>query len=342
MKAILFHHHGSPEVLKFADFPDPVPEPGEVLVRLKAASLNRMDLWVREGWQGLKIDYPHIPGADGAGEVYQLGEGVIQWTEGEQVVINSSIGCGTCNVCQAGQENLCQSNHVFGETVRGTHAEYVVVPERQLLRLPQGFDPIVAAGAGLVYHTAWHSLITRGKLRPGERVLIVGASGGVNTASIQIAKLTGAVVYVVGSGQSKLELAESMGADYLINRKTDEDWAKTVYNLTNKEGVDVVIDNVGTTYPMSFRSARKGGRILNVGNTGGARFEIDNRYIFYKHLTLIGSTMGTRTDFRDVMALIFSGKLKVALDKSYDLKDTRSAHLRIERGEQIGKITFRI
>jgi len=217
MKAILFHHHGSPEVLKFTDFPDPVPEPGEVLVRLKAASLNRMDLWVREGWQGLELEYPHIPGADGAGEVYQVGEGVDEWSVGDEVVINPNLGCGNCDFCQAGKDNMCRNWHVFGETVRGTHTEFVVVPERQLLRLPEGFDHIIAAGGALVFQTAWHSLISNGRLRPGENVLIVGSSGGVNTACIQIAKYSGATVFVVGSGQSKLELAESLGADYLID-----------------------------------------------------------------------------------------------------------------------------
>ena len=171
----------------------------------------------------------------------------------------------------------------------------MVVPARQLYPLPDDFDPHVAAGAGLVYHTAWHSLVTRGALKPGEHVLVVGALGGVNTESIQIAKLTGATVYVVGSNAKKLALAESLGADYLIDRSKDENWSKVIYKLTDKRGVDIVIDNVGTTFPLSFRSARKGGRILTVGNTGDPKFEIDNRFIFGKHLTLIGSTMGTRS-----------------------------------------------
>ncbi|HSB67598.1 MAG TPA: zinc-binding dehydrogenase, partial [Anaerolineales bacterium] len=182
----------------------------------------------------------------------------------------------------------------------------------------------------------------RGGLHPGESVLVVGASGGVNTASIQIAKLAGAMVYVVGAGPAKLKLAESLGADYLIDRQKDENWSKAVYTLTDKRGVDVVVDNVGTTFPSSFRAAARGGRILTVGNSGGPKFEIDNRFIFGKHLSLLGSSMGTRTDFATVMGLVFAGKLQAVLDQDFPLKDARYAQERLERGEQLGKITLRI
>jgi NADPH:quinone reductase-like Zn-dependent oxidoreductase len=342
MKAILFHQHGGPEVLEYTDFPTPEPGRGEILVKIQAAALNRLDLWVRNGWPGIKLDYPHIPGADGAGEIAGIGEGVSGWSPGDRVVINSNLGCGICNFCLAGQDNMCDTWHLLGETVRGTYAAYVVVPERQLYPMPNDFDPHIAAGAALVYHSAWHALITRGNLRPGERVLIIGASGGVNTASIQVAKYAGATVYVVGSNAAKLKLAESLGADVLIDRSKEEDWSKTIYRMTDKRGVDVVVDNVGTTFPMSFRAARKGGRILTVGNTGGPKFEIDNRFIFGKHLTLIGSTMGTLSDFAAVMDLVFAGKLKVALDEIYPLKEAQAAHIRLESGQQMGKITLKI
>jgi NADPH:quinone reductase-like Zn-dependent oxidoreductase len=342
MKAILFHKHGGPEVLEYSDFPAPEPNPGEVLVKIKAVALNRLDLWVRNGWPGINLEYPHIPGADGAGEIAQVGEGVTGWSAGDQVVINSNLGCGTCNFCLAGKDNMCAAWELLGETVRGTYAEFVTIPARQIYPLPKGFDPQIAAGAALVFHTAWHSLITRGRLKPGETVLVVGASGGVNTASIQIAKLSGAIVYVVGSSAGKLSLAESLGADHLIDRSKEGNWSKTIYKLTDRRGVDVVVDNIGTTFPLSFRAARKGGRILTVGNTGGAKFEIDNRFIFGKHLTVIGSTMGTQSDFSAVMDLVFSGKLKVALDKSFPLKDARTAQERLEKGRQMGKITLSI
>ncbi|GAB4535450.1 MAG: zinc-binding dehydrogenase [Anaerolineales bacterium] len=340
MKAILFYQHGGPEVLEYGDYPTPEPAPGEVLIHLKAAALNRLDLWVRAGWPGIRLNYPHIPGADGAGEIAALGAGVGGLEIGQPVVINSNIGCGKCEFCQAGQDNMCRHWQLLGETRRGTYAEYVTVPARQVFPLPQGFDYRTAAAASLVYHTAWHSLITRGGLRAGESVLIVGASGGVNTASIQIARYAGAQVYVVGSSPEKLALAESLGAQHLIDRSKEENWAKSVYRLTGQRGVDIVVDNVGTTYPMSFRAARKGGRILTVGNTGGPTFEIDNRFIFGKHLSIIGATMGTLNDFRTVMSLVVSGQLRVPLDQTFPLSEARAAQERLESGEQMGKITL--
>jgi len=311
-------------------------------VRLKAAALNRLDLWVREGWPGIKLNYPHIPGADGAGEVAAVGPGVSGWQPGERVVINSNLSCGTCEQCLAGYDNRCLRWELLGETVRGTYAQYVLVPAGNLLRIPDGFSERVAAAAALVYHTAWHSLIERGGLKAGESVLVVGASGGVNTASIQIAKLAGASVYVVGSDAKKLALAESLGADFLIDRSKDENWSKAVFGLTGKRGVDVVVDNVGTTYLQSFRSAAKGGRILTVGNTGGPKFEIDNRFIFAKHLSLIGSTMGTKKDFATVMSLVFAGKLKPVLDRDFALEEAQEAQRYLMSGQQMGKVTLSI
>jgi len=342
MKAVLFHTHGGLEVLEYTDFPTPKPGPGEALVRLKAAALNGLDLWVRAGWPGIKLEYPHIPGADGAGEVVALGSGVTNRAIGERVVINSNLGCGECEACLAGFDNRCRAWGLLGETRRGTYAEYVAVPARNLVPLPAGFDERSAAAAALVFHTAWHSLIARGGLRTGESVLVVGASGGVNTACIQIAKLTGATVYVVGSNAEKLSIAESLGADHLIDRSQEENWPKIVYQLTGKRGVDVVVDNVGTTLPLSFRAACKGGRILTVGNTGGPKVEIDNRFIFAKHLSLIGSTMGTQKDFKAVMELVFAGHLKPVLDRSFPLAEARAAQERLEKGEQMGKITLEI
>ncbi len=342
MKAVLFHTHGGPEVLEYTDYPTPEPGEGQVLVKLETAALNRVDLWTRNGWPGIKLEYPHIPGADGAGIVAGLGACVSGWKIGDRVVINSNLGCGHCPACIAGQDNRCRNWHLLGETVRGTYAQYVVIPATNIYPIPSDFAPRFAAAAALVFHTAWHSLIIRGGLKPGESVLVVGASGGVNTASIQIAKLSGATVFVVGSNLEKLNLAESLGADYLIDRSKDENWSKTVYTLTDKRGVDVVIDNVGTTFPLSFRAAAKGGRILTVGNSGGSKFEIDNRLIFGKHLSILGSSMGTRADFATVMQLVFEGKLKPILDRDFPLEDARSAQERLEKGEQLGKITLTI
>jgi NADPH:quinone reductase-like Zn-dependent oxidoreductase len=343
VKAIVFDQHGGPEVLRYEDIPRPNPGHGEVLVHLRAAALNRLDLWVREGWPGLKLDYPHISGADGAGEVEAVGEGVSEFQVDDRVVIDGNIGCGHCRACLAGQDNLCLDWHLLGETIRGTLAEYVVIPARNILKMPESVDYGEAAAASLVFLTAWHSLITRGKLQAGETVLVVGASGGVNTASIQIAKFAGANVIVIGANAEKLALAESLGADMLIDRSKEENWSKTVYLATNRQGVDVVVDNVGAgTMPMSIRSAGKGGRILTVGNTGGPKFEIDNRFIFGKHLSVIGSTMSPIEDFRTVMGLIFKGKLKAVIDRHYPLEDTAEAQRRLEAGEQLGKLVIDI
>lgn len=342
MKAVLFYQHGGPEVLQYADFPTPEPKAGEVLVRLRAAALNRMDVMVRNGWPGLKLELPHINGADGAGEVVALGEGVSEFQVGDRVVINANLGCGKCDFCLAGQDNLCRDWHLLGETVRGTYAEYVALPARQLYKLPADFDFHRAAAAALVYQTAWHSLITRGGLRAGETVLIVGAGGGVNTASLQIAKLAGARVIVVGSSAWKLEKALELGADVVIDRSKEEDWSKAVFLATGKRGVDVVVDNVGTTFMQSLRTLRKGGRLLTVGNSGGPRFEIDNRYIFARHLSIIGSTMSPIRDFVEVMNLVVAGKLQPVLDSTFPLREAAKAQERLWKGENFGKITLEI
>lgn len=355
MKAMLFRQHGGPEVLEYSDFPTPEPKPGEALVRLHTAALNRMDVMVRNGWQGLKLDLPHINGADGAGEIIALGgversaivtkqesEESGDWKIGDRIVINPNLGCGTCEFCLAGRDNLCLHWHLLGETVRGTYAEYIALPLRQLYKLPKDFDYHQAAAAALVYQTAWHSLVTRGNLQKGETVLIIGAGGGVNTASVQIAKYIGAQVVVVGSDASKLEKAQSLGADILIDRSKETDWSRSVYLATNKRGVDVVVDNVGTTFMLSLRSLRKGGRLLTVGNSGGPRFEIDNRYLFAKHLSIIGSTMSTRDEFREVMNLVVAGKLKPVIDKTFPLTDAAIAQERLWKNENFGKITLEI
>lgn len=342
MKAVLFRQHGGPEVLEYTDFPTPEPKRGEALIRLRAAALNRMDITVRNGWPGLKLEWPHINGADGAGEVAALGQDSTGFNVGDRVAINANLGCGKCDACLSGWDNMCREWHLLGETVRGTYAEFISLPVRQLYKLPSDFDFHAAAAAALVYQTAWHSLITRGNLRAGEIVVIVGASGGVNSASIQVAKFSGAQVIVVGSDAKKLELAESLGADILIDRSKEEDWSKAVFLATGKRGADVVVDNVGTTFMPSLRALRKGGRLLTVGNTGGPKFEIDNRYIFAKHLSIIGSTMSHRKDFNTAMDLVVAGKLRPVLDKIYPLRDAASAQERLWNGEQLGKITLDI
>ncbi len=342
MKAVFFTEHGGLGVLKYGDLPDPRPEPGWVSVRLHAAALNHVDVFVRQGWPTLKLRLPHTPGCDGAGEVAALGEGVTNWKIGQRVVIDASICMEEDEFTRSGQDNLCKSWELLGETIPGTYAEYVAVPATNLIEIPSGFPDDKAAAAALVYLTAWHSLVTRGNVQSGETVLIVGASGGVNTAAIQIAKYLGAKVIIVGSDMGKLKLAENLGADQLIDRSKDADWSKAAYLLTNKRGVDAVVDNVGITIPQSLRTLRKGGRLLTVGATAGAVFEFDNRYMFHKHLSILGSTMGTREDFAEVMGLVFAGKLTPVIDRGFPLRDAKAAQERLETGKQMGKIVLGI
>jgi NADPH:quinone reductase-like Zn-dependent oxidoreductase len=345
MRAVLLHEHGGLEALHYTqDQPLPEPQAGQVRVRLHAAALNRLDWWVRTGEIGIKIEFPHILGADGAGVIDKLGAGVIGWEVGQRVALDpGEIDCAGCEFCDRGMENLCRHYQIIGEHNQGTYCEYRLYPVRNLLALPDGVSFATAAAASLVYLTAWHSLIVRGNLRPGESVLIVGAGGGVNTASLQIAHMLGCTTYVVGSNAAKCAQAEELGADFVFNRSQDPDWGKALFKATQKRGVDVAVDNVGSaTLNTSLRAVRNGGRVLTVGNTSGPKFELDNRYIFARQVALIGSTMGTHADFVDVMRLVFAGKLAVPIGAQVPLEDVREAHRLLEAGETFGKIVLDI
>jgi NADPH:quinone reductase-like Zn-dependent oxidoreductase len=320
----------------------PEPVEGEALIRLRAAALNRMDIMVRNGWPGLKLDLPHINGADGAGIIEAVAGDGDGFSVGDRVVINANLGCGRCDACRQGRDNMCRDWHLLGETIHGTYAEYICLPVRQLYKLPPDFDLHHAAAAALVFQTAWHSMIKRGAVHQGEFVTIIGAGGGVNSACIRVAKYIGAQVIVVGSTEEKCARALSLGADVVINRSKEEDWSKAVFLATGRRGADVAVDNVGITFPQSLRTLRKGGRLLTVGNSGGPKFEIDNRFIFARHLTIIGSTMSTLSDFTEVMDLVVCKKLLPVIDSTYPLKDARSAQERLWGGECFGKITLDI
>jgi NADPH:quinone reductase-like Zn-dependent oxidoreductase len=343
MRAAVFYEHGAVDVLTVAhDLPVPEPGAGEVRVRIHAAALNRLDLWVREGWPSLKLHLPHVTGSDGAGVVDQVGEGVTGFAPGDRVSIDPTIVPPDSPTLYTGLENQGRIA-IFGEHRSGLAAEYAVIPARNLLKIPDHIPFEEAAAAGLVYVTAWHSLITRGHLRPGESVLIVGAGGGVNSASIQIAKLAGAKVIVVGSTAEKCLKAEALGADVTINREQHEDWSKEVFRLTNKQGVDVVVDNVGkATMFGSIRSVRIGGRILVVGNTSGPLFELDIRYLFSKHISIIGSTMGPHVDYVRVMNLIFEGKLSPVIGVTLPLDSIREGHQLLADGGLFGKVVINV
>lgn len=343
MKAVVFYEHGSLENVQFTDVPEPEIGPDEVLLAVKAAALNRLDLWVLDGWPGLNLKLPHIMGSDGAGVVAQVGRRVTDFAVGDRVAVNPTLGSDTDTFGRRGQDNLSDNFAILGEHVDGFFAEYTAVPARNLLKMPDDANFEDAAAASLVYVTAWHSLITRGGLRPGETVLIVGAGGGVNTAAIQIAKLAGAGrIYVVGSSTDKLAKAEALGADVLINRN-EEDWGKAIFKATNRRGVDIVVDNVGAaTFATSLRALKRGGRLLTVGNTSGPKFEIDNRLIFGKHLSIIGSTMGTSADYETVMGLIFNGRLRPVIDSIYPLSDGVAALRRLAEGDVVGKLVLTV
>ncbi|MBK9122650.1 MAG: zinc-binding dehydrogenase [Chloroflexi bacterium] len=343
MRGSGFFEHGPVDVVQVIDdLAVPEPGPGEVRVAIKAAALNRLDLWVRDGWPGLELHMPHITGSDGAGVIDTLGAGVSGYTAGDQVCIDPTIVPADSPALMTGMENQSRIA-ILGEHVSGTAVEYRCIPARNLLRLPDGVTFEAAAAAGLVYVTAWHSLITRGGLRAGETVLIVGAGGGVNTASIQIAKLAGARVIVVGSSAEKCEKAAALGADVTIDRSNVPSWSKEVFRLTDRLGVDVVVDNVGqATMFDSIRSARIGGRILVVGNTSGPKFELDLRYIFSKHLSIIGSTMGPHQDYVRVMNLVFSGALKPVVGAVLPLEQAGEGHRILQAGDTFGKVVIQV
>ena len=343
MKAVVFYEHGLLENVQYTDVPEPEIGPDEVLVANKAAALNRLDLWVLAGWPGLNLKLPHVMGSDGAGVIAKVGSRVTGFSEGDRVAINPSLGSDSDYFGRRGLDNMSDNFAILGEHVDGFFAEFTAVPARNLLKMPDHAKFEDAAAASLVYVTAWHSLITRGGLQAGESVLIVGAGGGVNTAAIQIAKLAGAGrIYVVGSTDEKLAMAQSLGADVLINRNK-EDWGKAIFKATNRRGVDIVVDNVGAaTFHGSLRALKKGGRLLTVGNTSGPKFEIDNRLIFGKHLSIIGSTMGSSADYETVMNFIFNGRLQPVIDTIYPLSEGLTALQRLEEGDVTGKLVLQI
>jgi len=340
MKALYFEKHGDIDVLQYGDVPDPRPAPGQVLVRVRACALNHLDIWVRRGWPGLKLEMPHWCGADVAGEVAAAGEGVSGWQEGQRVIVDPGITTAADEFTRRGEDSLSPGYRILGEHVRGGAAGYVAVPAGNLARLPEGVPFPEAAAPLLVTLTAWRMLIHRAGLRPGETVLIVGAGGGVNSMAIQIAKLSGATVFVVAGSREKGERALALGADGVLDRSR-VDWGREIYKITGKRGVDVVVDNVGkATLATSLQAAARNGRIVIVGNTSGPEAQIDIRFIFSKQIRIIGSTMGTHQDFRDITALLWSGRLKPVIDRVMPLSDGAKAYRMMEKGEQFGKIVL--
>jgi len=338
MRAALFDEFGGPEVLRIAEVPLPEPSAGEVLLRVRAASLNHLDIWVRRGLP-MEITMPHIGGSDVAGEVASLGKGVKGVKVGARVVVNPSLSCGKCEWCKAGEEPLCVDYKIIGEHVNGGFAEYVTVPAANLFPIPDSYSFEQAAAAPLVFLTAWRGLMTRGRLKKGESVLVTGASGGVSTAAIQIAKHAGATVYALTTGENMARVKE-LGADVVYDR-AQEDWSKRLFAETGKRGVDVVLDSVGEKlWQANVRSLARGGRLVVYGATTGYRAELDLRVVFWKQLEVIGTTMSNKSEFEEVMRLVFSGALSLVIDTTYKLEQIREAHARLENGQQFGKIVM--
>jgi NADPH:quinone reductase-like Zn-dependent oxidoreductase len=336
MKAAIFHEHGDASVLRIEDVPTPVTQAGQVLLRVRAAALNHLDIWVRKGLP-IDITMPHIGGSDVAGVVESVGPGVTGVQPGARVVVNPSLFCGQCEWCRAGEEPLCVHYRILGEHTNGGFAEYLAVPATNLFPIPASVPFEQAAAAPLPYLTAWRALVTRGRVRKGSTVLITGASGGVATAAIQIAKHLDATVYALTTAE-KMERVRALGADVVYDRRA-ADFSKEIWKDTDKRGVDVVLDSVGEAiWQQCVRSLARGGRLVSYGGTTGPRAELDIRVLFWKQIEVLGSTMSNRGEFEEVMRLVFSGALQPVVDTVMKLDDIRAAHERLERGQQFGKI----
>ncbi len=340
MKALYFEEHGELDVIQYGEVPDPTLNEGEVLLRVRACSINHLDIWVRRGWPGLRLEMPHWCGADVAGEVVETGQGVSGWQIGQRVVVDPGVNTVEDEFTRRGEATLSPGYHILGEHIRGGAAEYLTVSARNLVAMPEGLDFPTAAAPLLVSLAAWRMLIQRAELRAGESVLVVGAGGGVNSMAIQIAKLAGARVYVVAGNKEKGSRARELGADVVLDR-SQVDWGREIHKLTGKRGVDVVVDNVGkASLIASMKAVARGGRIVIIGNTSGPHVEIDIRFIFGKQISLIGSTMGTHQDFLNVTALLWDGKLKPIIDRVMPLSQGQKAYEIMEKGEQFGKIVL--
>jgi NADPH:quinone reductase-like Zn-dependent oxidoreductase len=342
MKAIIFHQHGGPEVLQYTDAPVPTPRANEVLVRVRACALNHLDLWVRGGLPNVPIPLPHIPGSDIAGEIAQIGAEVTTVKVGQKVVLAPGVSCGKCAACIAGLDNRCRHFSNLGYLIDGGCAEFVRCPEVNCLPFPENLSFEEAASIPLVFQTAWHMLITRAQLQPGEDVLILGAGSGVGSAAIQIANMFGARIIATAGTDAKLEKAKQLGAAHVINHKTQK-IRDEVRRITNKRGVDVVIEHVGTaTWDDSIASLALAGRLVTCGATTGYDAKIDLRVLFARQLSLLGSYMGVKSELVTVLKLVASGHLKPVIDRTFPLSACADAHRYLESGQQFGKVVLSV
>lgn len=342
MKAAFFRRHGGPEVLEVGEVPEPVAAAGTVVVRVRAVSVNHLDLWTRRGLPGLNLEMPHIPGSDAAGVVEAVGSDVTEWSPGDRVVINAGLFCGICDFCQAGDEALCRRFRILGEHVRGVAAELARVPATNLFPIPPDFPFVQAAAAPLVFQTAWRALHNphRGRLRADETLLVTGGSGGVATAGVQIGRHLGARVIAVTSGPDNVRRLSELGADAVIDRLSEDVDARIRAESAGR-GVDVVLDSVGEAmWDTATRALGPDGRLVVYGATSGPKVSLHLAHLFWKQLSVIGSTMSSRREFEQVMRLVVRGDLQPVVDDVLPLEQIRQAHERLEAGQVFGKLVL--
>ncbi|GIW46749.1 MAG: alcohol dehydrogenase [Deltaproteobacteria bacterium] len=341
MKAVVIYEHGDVDKLKYDEIPDPVVRAGDVLVQVKACAMNHLDIWVRKGFPGLKVKYPHILGSDVAGVVVSVGEDVKGIELGTPVMVSPGISCGRCVYCLSGRDNLCREYAILGENCPGGCAEYVSVPKENILPMPKNLSFEEAACIPLVFLTAWHMLVTRAQIKPGEVVLVHAAGSGVGSAAIQIAKLFGATVITTAGTDEKLEKAKNLlGADYCINYKT-QDFVAEVRKITEKRGVDIIIDHTGdVNWEKNILSLTMGGRMVVCGATSGYEGKTDIRYVFFRRLSILGSTMGSKGELFEVVKHVESGRLKPVLHKVLPMSQVAEGHRLMESRDVFGKIVL--
>ena len=345
MRAALFRRHGGPEVLEIGEVPVPSPGPHEVQVRVTATSLNHLDVWMRRGLPALHLALPHVSGGDVCGTVSALGAGASGVAEGDRVVLNPGLSCGHCVACLGGRDHFCPDFRMLGEQTWGGHAEYVVVPQANLVPVPRDTVPVDDTGLAsmpIAFITAWQMLVDRAQIRQGETVLVLAGGSGVGSAAIQIAKLWGARVIATASTDEKLARARALGADELINHATSELVAE-VKRLTGRRGADIVVEHVGAaTFPKSVVACAKGGRIVTCGATDGFEPVLNLRHVFWRQLSILGSTLASKSRLFEVMALVGAGRLKPVVHTVLPLDDIAEGHRLIESRAAFGKVVLRV
>ena len=342
MRAVVMRARGGPEVLEVADLPVPEPGPKEVRVRLKAAALNHLDVWVRKGVASPKLPLPHVLGADGSGVVDAVGPGVEGFAPGDEVVINPGLSCGLCERCLAGEDNLCPRYQILGEHRHGTYAEYVVLPEANLAPKPKNLSFEEAAAIPLTFLTAWQMVVDKLGVRPGDDVLVMAAGSGVSVAAIQIAKLFGERVIATAGSEDKLRRAKALGADETVNY-THPDWPKEVRRLTGGKGADKVVDHTGALYFEGvIKATANGGRIAIAGASSGYEGTLPFAHVFYRQLSILGSTMASKSRLFPILRFVEEGKLKPVVGQVLPLEAAAEGHRLLEERRVFGKVVLQV